>query len=125
MARVGLIGVGAMGAPMARNLLKGGHSVTGFARRAEAMAPFIDAGAQGSASPAEVASNSDITMTMVIDTRAVEEVVLGSRGVLEGAKPGSVVIDHSTIEPDGARKIAAALEARGIHLLDAPVSGGA
>ena len=114
-----------MGAPMARNLLKGGHTVTVFARRPEAMAPLIDLGAAGASSPAEVASQSDVTITMVIDTRAVEEVTLGARGIIEGARPGSVVVDHSTIDPDGARRVASALKARGIDMLDAPVSGGA
>jgi 2-hydroxy-3-oxopropionate reductase len=125
MARVGVIGLGAMGAPMARNLLKGGHTVSVFARREEATAPLITLGARRTASPAEVASLSDVIVTMVIDTRAVEDVVLGSRGVIEGANPGSVLIDHSTIEPDGARRVAAAVKARGIEMLDAPVSGGA
>lgn len=125
MARVGVIGLGTMGAPMARRLLKGGHTVTVFARRADAMTPLLDAGAQGATSPAEVASNSDVTITMVLDTRAVEEVVLGPRGLVEGAQPGSVIVDHSTIEPDGARRIAAAVDTRGVHMLDAPVSGGA
>ncbi len=125
MARVGVIGLGAMGTPMARNLLKGGHSVSVFARREEAMAPLIALGARGTTSPAEVASLTDVIVTMVIDTRAVEDVVLGSRGVIEGANPGSVLIDHSTIEPEGARRVAAAVKARGIEMLDAPVSGGA
>jgi 3-hydroxyisobutyrate dehydrogenase-like beta-hydroxyacid dehydrogenase len=110
---------------MARNLLKGGHAVTVFARRREAMTPLIDAGASGAASPAEVASQSDVTITMVIDTAAVQEVALGTRGIIEGAHAGSVVVDHSTIEPDGARRVARALKARGIDMLDAPVSGGA
>ena len=70
MAKVGVIGLGAMGTPIARNLLKGGHTVTVFARRAEAMAPLIALGAGGASSPAEVASVSDVTITMVIDTRA-------------------------------------------------------
>jgi len=125
MANVGVIGLGAMGAPMARNLLKAGHSVTVFARRAEAMAPLIAAGAAGASSPADLASRCDVTITMVIDTHAVEEVALGSRGIIEGAKPGSVVVDHSTIDPDGARRIASALKASAIDMIDAPVSGGA
>lgn len=125
MANVGVIGLGAMGAPMARNLLKGGHSVAVFARRAEAMAPLIAAGAAGTSSPADVASRSDVSIIMVIDTRAVEEVTLGPRGVIEGATPGSVVVDHSTIDPDGARRIASALKTRAIEMIDAPVSGGA
>ena len=125
MANVGVIGLGAMGAPMARNLLKGGHSVTVYARRAEAMAPLIALGAVSASSPAELASRSDVTITMVIDTRAVEEVALGPRGIIEGARADSVVVDHSTIEPEGARRVALALKERGIHMLDAPVSGGA
>jgi 2-hydroxy-3-oxopropionate reductase len=125
MANVGVIGLGAMGAPMARNLLKGGHSVTVFARRAEAMAPLIAAGAAGASSPADLASRCDVTITMVIDTHAVEEVALGPRGIIEGAKPRSVVVDHSTIDPDGARRIASALKASAIDMIDAPVSGGA
>ena len=125
MSKVGIIGLGAMGAPMARRLLLAGHAVTVFARRAEAMAPLISAGAAGAATPAEVASRSDVTITMVIDAHAVEEVVLGPRGIVEGAAPGSVVVDHSTIDPDAARRIAASLKARRIDMLDAPVSGGA
>ena len=125
MARVGVIGLGVMGAPMARNLLKGGHEVTVFARRAEAMAPLAAAGARRAASPAEAAAASDVTVTMVLDTQAVQSVVLGPGGIIEGARSGTIVIDHSTIEPDGARKVAAALKSRGIEMLDAPVSGGA
>lgn len=124
MFTVGVVGLGAMGAPIARNLLKGGHPVTVFARRREAMEPLVSAGAVGASSPADVAARSDVTITMVIDTHAVEEVTLGSRGIIEGARPGSIVVDHSTIDPDGARRIAAALQARAITMLDAPVSGG-
>jgi 2-hydroxy-3-oxopropionate reductase len=124
MSNIGVIGLGAMGMPMARNLLKGGHRVTVFARRADAMAPLVAAGAKPASSSAEVAERSDVTITMVIDTHAVEDVALGPRGIIEGAKPGSVVVDHSTIEPDGARRIAAALKRRDIEMIDAPVSGG-
>ena len=123
--RVGVIGLGVMGTPMARNLLKSGHEVTVFARRADAMAPLAAAGARTSASPAEAAAVSDVTITMVLDTRAVESVVLGPGGIIEGARSGSIVVDHSTIEPEGARKVAATLQTRGIEMLDAPVSGGA
>jgi 3-hydroxyisobutyrate dehydrogenase-like beta-hydroxyacid dehydrogenase len=124
MANLGFIGLGAMGAPMARNLLKAGHSVTVFARRPAMMSPLLEAGAHGAASAAEVAARSDIIMTMVIDTGAVEHVALGEQGIADGARPGSIVIDHSTISPDGARAIAAALRERGVEMLDAPVSGG-
>jgi 3-hydroxyisobutyrate dehydrogenase-like beta-hydroxyacid dehydrogenase len=125
MAEVSIIGLGAMGAPMARRLLNAGHAVSVYARRPAAMSPLVALGAASAASPADAASRSDVTITMVIDTRAVEEVILGARGVIEGARPGSVVIDHSTIDPDGARRIAFALRGRGIDMLDAPVSGGA
>ena len=125
MAHIGVIGLGAMGAPMARNLLKRGHTVTVFARRAESMAPLTSAGARGAASPAEVASHSDVTITMVLDAHAVEEVTIGAGGIIDAARPGSVVVDHSTIDPETARRIAAALRARSIEMLDAPVSGGA
>ena len=73
---------------------------------------------------ADVAARSDVIITMVTDTRAVEDVVLGEHGIARGAQPGSLVIDHSTIAPDGARRIAATLRARGVEMLDAPVSGG-
>jgi 3-hydroxyisobutyrate dehydrogenase-like beta-hydroxyacid dehydrogenase len=125
MAHVGVIGLGAMGAPIARNLLKGGHSVTVFARRQEAMAPLIRAGADGAGTPADVAAKSDVIITMVSDTSAVEEVAIGPRGIIEGSKPGTIVVDHSTIDPDGARRVASILKTRGIEMIDAPVSGGA
>jgi 2-hydroxy-3-oxopropionate reductase len=122
---LGFVGLGAMGLPMASNLLKHGYALTVWARRAEAMAPLVAAGAAAGTSPADVAAKSDITLTMVTDDRAVEEVMLGENGILYGSRPGALAIDHSTIAPDTARLIATALSARGIDLLDAPVSGGA
>ena len=113
-----------MGAPMARRLLQCGYAVTVWARRPEAMAPLLASGAKSGASPADVAAHSDITITMVTDSRAVEDVILGDRGIAHGARSGTLVIDHSTIAPDAARRIAASLAARGIDVLDAPVSGG-
>jgi len=113
-----------MGTPMARNLLKGGHAVTIWARRPEALAPLVTAGATVGDSAADVAAKSDIVVTMVTDTRAVEEVVLGAHGIARGARPGSVVIDHSTIAPGAARRIAGELRALDVEMLDAPVSGG-
>ena len=86
---------------------------------------IVDLGARGAGSPAEVASLSDVTITMVIDTSAVEAVTLGPGGIVEGARAGTVVIDHSTIDPEGAQRIASALKTRDIEMLDAPVSGGA
>jgi 2-hydroxy-3-oxopropionate reductase len=121
---VGFIGLGTMGAPMARHVLKGGNRVTVWARRPESMAALVNAGAAAGDSPADVAAQSDVILTMVTDTKAVEEVVLGERGIARGARPGSIVIDHSTIDPNGARRIAGELQTRGSEMLDAPVSGG-
>jgi 2-hydroxy-3-oxopropionate reductase len=122
---LGFIGLGTMGTPMVRRLLNGGYSVAVWARRRETMAPLADAGALVGDSPADVAERSDMVMTMVTDTKAVEEVVLGERGIAHGARAGLLIVDHSTIAPDGARRIAAALNTQGIEMLDAPVSGGA
>ena len=122
--RIGFIGLGTMGAPMARNLLKRGFALTVWGRRPEAIAPLVSAGAVAGESAADVASSSDIVMTMVTDTRAVEDVILGPRGVANGARSGVLVVDHSTIDPDATKRIAGELQARGIDMLDAPVSGG-
>src|SRR5687768_5309170 len=125
MLNLGFIGLGTMGTPMVRRLLDNGFRVAVWARRPDAAAPLSSAGAVSAASPADVASHSDVTITMVTDTRAVEEVILGENGVIRGAGRGSLVIDHSTIAPDSAREIASQLQALGIQMLDAPVSGGA
>jgi 2-hydroxy-3-oxopropionate reductase len=122
--RVGFVGLGTMGAPLARNLLKRGYATTVWARRREVMAPLVAAGAAAGESAAHVATASDIVITMVTDTRAVADVILGERGIAIGARAGSLVIDHSTIDPDGARRIASQLQAQGVDMLDAPVSGG-
>jgi len=121
---VGFIGLGTMGTPMARNVLKAGYAVTVWSRRPESSAPLVSAGAVPSGSPADVAAKSDVIVTMVTDTKAVEEVVLGEHGIERGARAGSVVVDHSTIDPNGARRIAGELQRRGVEMLDAPVSGG-
>jgi 2-hydroxy-3-oxopropionate reductase len=121
---IGFIGLGTMGAPMVRNLLKHGHTVKVWARKREAMTPLLEAGASAGESAAHAAEASDIVFTMVTDTRAVEEVILGDRGVASGARSGALVIDHSTIDPAGARRIADELQRQGIEMLDAPVSGG-
>jgi 2-hydroxy-3-oxopropionate reductase len=114
-----------MGAPMARNLLNHGFTVCVWARRAGAMEPLLAAGAKAGESAEHVASRSDIVVTMVTDTKAVEEVILGNHGIAVGARPGSLVIDHSTIDPGGAQRIAWELQTRGVEMIDAPVSGGA
>ena len=126
--KVGFIGLGIMGRPMALNLLKGGHEVTVWARRAESMQPLLDAGAKGAANPADVARAVDVAISMVADAPDVEQVMLGENGVSSGVvaahKSGLVAVDMSTILPASARDIAARLREKGIEFLDAPVSGG-
>jgi len=122
--KVGFIGLGIMGRPMALNVLKSGHAVTVWARRAESMQPLLDAGATGAGSPADVAAAVDVVISMVADAPDVREVMLGERGVGKGAKPGLIAIDMSTILPAAARTIALDLDAYRVDFLDAPVSGG-
>lgn len=118
---IGFLGLGIMGRPMALNLLKGGHSVTVWARRAESMQPLLDAGARGAANPTEVAQASELVISMVADAPDVAEVM---RAVAAGGKPGLVAVDMSTIAPAAARQIGEELAASGIDFIDAPVSGG-
>lgn len=122
--RVGYIGLGIMGRPMALNLLKAGYPAQVWARREASMQPLVEAGAVACASPAEVAANSDIIFINVSDTPDVEQVVLGAGGIIEGAKPGAVVVDNSTISAIATREMASALREKGVEMLDAPVSGG-
>ena len=121
---VGFIGIGAMGEPMALNLIKAGYALTVYARRAEAAAALVQAGAALAATPAEVARASAIVVTMVTTAADCEQVTLGAQGIIEGAAAGAVVIDMATISPLAARRIAEALTPRGIEHIDAPVSGG-
>src|ERR1044072_2664605 len=102
---IGFIGLGTMGAPMVRNLLKHGHTVTVWARRRDAMTPVLAAGAAAGESASHVAATSDVVFTNVTDTRAVEEVILGAGGVASSIRAGSLVIDHSTIDHAGARRV--------------------
>lgn len=121
---IGFIGLGIMGQPMALNLVKGGHALAVYGRRAETMAPLKAKGAIACGSPKEVAGKSDITIVMVSDTPDVEQVILGENGVIHGARPGSVVVDMSTISSSATREMARKLADQGIEMLDAPVSGG-
>lgn len=123
-SKLGFIGLGIMGRPMALNLMKGGHSMAVYARRTESMATLCEAGAVPCAAPREVAARADVTFVMVSDTPDVEQVILGPGGCAEGAQPGSVIVDMSTISPGATRRIAAGLVEQGIEMLDAPVSGG-
>lgn len=122
--RVGYIGLGLMGAPMARNLLKAGFSVVVHNRSRAIVDQLAAEGAEAANSPREVAAQVDIICTNLPDSPDVESVILGKDGVVEGARPGLIVIDNSTIKPETARQIAAKLAPRGIEMLDAPVSGG-
>ncbi len=122
--RVGFIGLGIMGQGMTRNLLQAGFPLTVWNRTAAKMQPLQAAGAQIAASPADLASRSDIIILCVSDTPDVEDVVLAPGGVIEGAQPGSLVIDCSTISPAATRSLVSRLAAKGVTHLDAPVSGG-
>jgi 3-hydroxyisobutyrate dehydrogenase len=122
--RIGFIGLGTMGAGMARNLLARGHALTVWNRSPDRMAAFVAAGATAAADPSDLAARSDLVMLCVSDTPDVLQVALGPEGILEGLAPGTLVIDHSTISPRATRDLAAAVAAKGAHWLDAPVSGG-
>jgi 2-hydroxy-3-oxopropionate reductase len=122
--KIGFIGTGIMGRPMALNLIKAGHELVTWGRRFDTVEPLLVAGAMGKGTPAEVAAAAEITITMLPGTAEVEQVILGERGLMHGARPGSIIVDMSTISPSAARRIAEQLAARAIHMLDAPVSGG-
>ncbi|RMG70492.1 MAG: NAD(P)-dependent oxidoreductase [Chloroflexi bacterium] len=122
--KIGFIGLGIMGSGMASNLLKAGFDVCVWNRTAARMSPLIDAGAQAGTSPADVATKSDIVITCVSDTPDVEQVILGEHGIIHGAKPGTLVIDCSTISPQASIDIAQKLHEKGVFMLDAPISGG-
>lgn len=122
--KIGFIGLGVMGLPMARNLLKAGYEVTAYDVRKEAMDAIAKDGAALGTSPADVASKSEVIITMLPNSPHVKSAVLGENGVIEGAKPGSILIDMSSIAPGASKEIAQALKAKGIRMLDAPVSGG-
>ncbi|UQN08177.1 2-hydroxy-3-oxopropionate reductase [Deinococcus sp. QL22] len=122
--RVGFIGLGIMGLPMARNLLKAGYALTVNNRSPEAEQTLAAEGAAVARTAREVAQSSDIVITMLPDSPQVEEVVLGEDGVAQGLRAGGLFIDMSSISPSTARQVAAALSSKGADSLDAPVSGG-
>jgi len=122
--KLGFVGLGIMGRPMALNLRKAGHALWVYGRRPETMKPLSEAGATACASPKEVAANADVVFVCVSDTPDVEQVILGDGGLLQGVRPGSVVVDMSTISPAATRRFAAELKKHGADMLDAPVSGG-
>ena len=122
--RIGFIGLGIMGNPMSKNLLKAAFELTVYNRTRSKMDELLREGARGVSSPSEAAEVSEVTIIMVTDSPDVEEVVLGAGGVIEGVKEGSVVIDMSTISPGVTQTMATKLQEKGAHMLDAPVSGG-
>ncbi|GAI82155.1 unnamed protein product, partial [marine sediment metagenome] len=122
--KVGFIGLGIMGMPMAHNLIKAGVEVIVYNRTVSKAEKMVSGGARKANSPKELAMESPVVITIVSDTPDVESVILGENGVIEGIKADSVVIDMSTISPQVTQKIAARLREKGVHMLDAPVSGG-
>jgi 3-hydroxyisobutyrate dehydrogenase len=120
---IGFIGLGIMGRAMARRLVDAGHRVTVWNRVASKATELVAAGARQGATPREAAEGNDVVITMVTDSAAVGNVVLGPDGAVHGVKPGAVVVDMSTINPGSARRIGVALRGRGIGFLDAPVTG--
>ncbi len=124
MARIGYIGLGLMGAPMARNLMQAGHDLIVHNRSRAIVDELAAEGATPAHSPQEVASQSEFVFTNLPDSPDVEQVVLGAEGIIHGAHEGLIYIDNSTIKPETARHIAAELATVGVKALDAPVSGG-
>ena len=123
MQRVGFIGIGLMGSPMSRKILEAGYPLTVWNRKKEKGGALISAGAKWADSPKAVAQASDVVITMVTDSAASEEVICGKDGVLEGAHPGMVLIDMGSIAPEMSRSIAQRANAKGMSMLDAPVTG--
>ncbi len=122
--KIGFIGLGIMGKPMSKNLLKAGYSLVVRDHNAESEAELVKLGATTAANAKELAQQCDVVITMVPNSPQVKEVCLGENGIIDGAKPGLVVIDMSSIAPLASREVHDALAAKQIHMLDAPVSGG-
>jgi 2-hydroxymethylglutarate dehydrogenase len=122
--KLGFIGIGAMGSHMSANLVKAGYDVTIFDIRREAMKYPMQFGAKLGSGPSDIAQSSDIVITSLPSSAALEEVVLGEQGVLEGVRRGGILIDTSTVSPSTIRKIAVVMKEQGVEVLEAPVSGG-
>src|SRR5688572_5697406 len=121
--KIGFIGLGRMGTPMALNLTRAGYPVTVYNRTKEKTAPLAQAGAAVVDSPGEVAKTSEVTITMLSDSAALQAVVLGPDGLLKSLKPEALLIDMSTVDPKTSRQVAEAVRSQGAYMLDAPVSG--
>lgn len=122
--KIGFIGLGIMGKPMSKNLLRAGYHLVVYDINKEPVKELMSLGAEEGLSPKDVAEKTDVIITMLPDSPQVEEVILGDNGVLEGARRGSIIIDMSSIAPAVSREVAAKAEEKGIEFLDAPVSGG-
>ena len=122
--KLGYIGIGLMGKPMVLRLLAAGHEVTVWNRSRDKLGPVLEKGAKSAGSPAEVARAADIVMMCVTDQKAAEEVLFSSQGISESEKQGLLIVDFSSIAPASARDFSKRLSARGIGMIDAPVSGG-
>ncbi len=122
--KIGFIGLGIMGKPMAKNLLKAGFSIVAYDLNKDAVEDVVKAGALAASSSKEAAGKAEVIITMLPDSPDVKEVILGKDGVLEGIKPGSIVIDMSSINPLVSQEIEKELRKKGVEMLDAPVSGG-
>src|SRR5574344_39902 len=121
---IGFIGLGVMGKPMSKNLLKAGYSLMVYDINDTAVQEVMALGAKRGSSPSQVASESQIVITMLPNSPHVEQVIAGKNGILEGAKPGTIIIDMSSISPVVAKKMYAAAAEKGVEMIDAPVSGG-
>ncbi|MDD5169150.1 MAG: 2-hydroxy-3-oxopropionate reductase [Syntrophales bacterium] len=122
--KTGFIGLGIMGKPMSKNLLKAGYELVVYDVNTEAVREVAAAGAQTASSPREVAEKCDVVVTMLPNSPHVKAVALGQSGIIEGARPGMILVDMSSIAPGAAQEVAARLAEKGVEMIDAPVSGG-
>ena len=122
--KVGFIGLGSQGGPMARRIIEGGYPTTLWARRPATLAPFADTSAKVAESPAELAAASDLVCLCVVGDADIDEITGGEHGLLAALKPGSVIAVHSTVHPNTCRELAKKAGSRGVSVIDAPVSGG-
>jgi len=124
MKKIGFIGLGIMGKPMAMNLIKAGYKLTVYDIRPEPVKEVVSAGAKEGKSSSDVSVQSEVVITMLPNSPDVKKAVLGENGVLEGAKAGMILIDMSSIAPLVSKEVAAEAQKKGVEMLDAPVSGG-
>ena len=122
--KTGFIGLGIMGKPMAKNLLKAGYQLVVYDINLESVKELVAAGAEAGSSPRDIAERTDVIVTMLPNSPHVKEVVLGPNGILDGARPMTIIVDTSSIAPLAAKEISARVMERGVEMLDAPVSGG-